>query len=112
MYSYNLIVKTSDDGDSFAQDALVNRELTRRFGPDVLYHTHARLSHEIVVIVSGDSKRNFQTVLGEWFVEGSSHRETTSDYATYPVGTLLHYREILRDEPTHILNKIGGSAND
>jgi hypothetical protein len=37
MYLYNLIIKRGDL-DADATRAMVNRELTARFGPDVGYH--------------------------------------------------------------------------
>jgi hypothetical protein len=46
------------------------------------------------------------TILGDWFTEGTPHRETDDSYSTFPDGTLLHYREILRDEP--IYDKLQG----
>jgi hypothetical protein len=68
MYSYNLIIKT---GPIDEVDALVNRTLTRVFGPDVLYYFHAKLDQEAVVVVSAQSKRHLQTVLGNWFIENN-----------------------------------------
>jgi hypothetical protein len=106
VYSYNLIIKTGDLGIEHEVDAMVNQQLTRRFGPDVHYYTHAKTDNEVIVVVSDDSKRNLQNVLGDWFGEDTPHDPP------YEIGALLHYREILRDEPSHILNKIGGSAND
>jgi hypothetical protein len=103
MYSYNLIIK-HDRLDHAAARAMVNQQLTRRFGPDVHYFEHAYLTHEIVVVVSNDSKRGMQTTLGDWFAEGRVVEAVTG----YPDGTLLHYREILPDESTHIRNRLGG----
>jgi hypothetical protein len=98
MYKYNLIIKRGSL-DEPATHAMVNRELTTRFGPAVHYITTAILDNEVVVIVSDESKRNLQTTLGEWFADHASMR-------TFPVGTLLHYRQILSGEPIH--NKLGG----
>jgi hypothetical protein len=86
MYRYNLIIKT---GAIMHADALVNRELVKRFGPDVHYHKHAMLTNEAVIIVSHDSKRTLQSVLGDWFAEDANHE------APYPEGALLHYRELV-----------------
>jgi len=98
MYKYNLIIKRGSI-DEPATHAMVNRELTTRFGPAVHYITTAILDNEVVVIVSDESKRNLQTTLGQWFADHASMR-------TFPVGTLLHYRQILSGEPTY--NKLGG----
>ena len=100
MYLYNLIIKRGDL-DADAARAMVNRELTTRFGPDVGYHEHAFLDNEAVIIVRGESKRGLQATLGDWFTEGLPHAETDDSYSTFPDGTLLHYREILRDEPIY-----------
>jgi len=86
MYRYNLIIKT---GAIMHADALVNQQLTRRFGPDVLYVTHAMLTNEAVIIVYGHSKRTLQSVLGDWFAEDMPRE------APYPEGALLHYRELV-----------------
>jgi hypothetical protein len=98
MYSYNLIVKAGKIDD---MDALVNRVLVRHFGPAVNYHFHAKLSDEAVVIVSHESKRTIQRILGDWFCEDLPRE------APFPEGCLLHYREILPNEPTHISNRLG-----
>ena len=100
MYPYNLIIKRGDL-DEQAAVAMVNQQLTRRFGPDVGYHISAKLDNEMVVIVRCDSKRGAQSTLGDWFTEHGSSFE-----APYPVGALLHYREILPDES--IYNTLGG----
>jgi hypothetical protein len=78
---------------------MVNQQLTQRFGPDVHYLTSAKLDNEVVVIVQHESKRTLQSTLGDWFTQRPSD-------APYPVGTLLHYRQILSDEP--IYNQLGG----
>jgi hypothetical protein len=101
MYSYNLIIK-HEFLDHAAARALVNRQLVRRFGPDVHYYEHAYLTHEIIIVVSNHSKWKLQSVLGDWFGEDCGNEPP------YANGALLHYREILRDEPSHILNKLGG----
>lgn len=98
MHSYNLIVKAGSIED---MDALVNRQLTRRFGPDVRYHFHAKLTNEAVVVVSHESKGILQDTLDVWFSEHYGFEPP------FPEGALLHYREILRDEPSHILNRLG-----
>jgi hypothetical protein len=103
MFAYNLIVKKGDDQDEQAARAMLNRELTERFGPAVHYITHAVLSNEIVAIVRHESKRRLQGTLGEWFNEGRIVEATTG----YPNGTLLHYREITPDEPI-FRNLLGG----
>jgi hypothetical protein len=103
MYAYNLIVKKGDDLDEQGARAMLNRELTERFGPAVHYITHAVLSNEIVAIVRHDSKRNLQSTLGDWFAEGRVVEAVTG----YPNGTLLHYREITPDEPI-AKNLLGG----
>ena len=100
MYQYNLIIKRGSL-DEQAAHAMVNQQLTRRFGPDVHYITTAILDNEVVVIVANESKRNLQGTLGDWFVE-DEHDES----GQWPVGSLLHYREVLLDEP--IYNKLGG----
>jgi hypothetical protein len=106
MYSYNLIIK-HDRLDHAAARAMVNRELVNRFGPAVHYHEHAYLTHEIVIVVSDESKRNLQSTLGDWF--GEPHRDLSRErHSAYPTGTLLHYREILPSESTHIRNQLGG----
>lgn len=110
MYSYNLIIKRDKYLSDRDADIMVNGQLTRRFGPDVHYYEHAKTDNEVIIVVSNDSKWKLQTVLGEWFTETTD--EDCAPGLGYPVGALLHYRQILRDEPTHILNKIGGSAND
>lgn len=99
MYSYNLIIKAGKIED---MDALVNRVLTRHFGPDVHYHFHSKLTEEAVVVVSHESKRTLQETLGNWFAE------VDDTDARFHAGTLLHYREILRDESIHICNRLGG----
>ena len=109
MYAYNLIVKTGDVDEQAAR-AMVNQQLTERFGPAVHYIVHAVLGNEIVVIVRCESKRGAQTRLGEWFTETNRTEDGEADEAAgdgpYPVGTLLHYREILADEP--IMKQLGG----
>lgn len=101
MYVYNLIIKTSGL-DNEAARALVNQQLTRRFGPDVGYHTSALLTDEAVVQVRGESKRSMQGILGDWFIED----EREEDGSGWPVGSLLHYREVTSDES--IYNVLGG----
>ena len=98
MYKYNLIIKRGSLSESDT-NAMVNRELTRRFGPAVGYLTTAILDNEVVVIVRDESKRNLQTTLDQWFAE-------MVGVNTFPPGTLLHYRQILSDES--IYNKLGG----
>lgn len=88
MYSYNLIIKA---GVIDTMDAMVNRQLTRRFGPDVHYHFRSKLSNEAVVIVSHQSQRVLNKVLTDWFLE-DLNRE-----APYPEGSLLHYSEIVKE---------------
>ena len=68
MYKYNLIIKRGDL-DYFAARAMVNRELVKRFGPDVHYIITASLDNEVVVILSDESKRGLQSALGNWFIE-------------------------------------------
>jgi len=98
MYKYNLIVKRGSI-DEPATHAMVNRELTTRFGPDVHYVTTAILDNEAVVIVADESKRNLQDTLGSWFAE-------MVGVNTFPPGTLLHYRQITSDETLY--NRLGG----
>ena len=90
MYKYNLIIKS---GPIEEMDAMVNRQLVKRFGPDVHYYFHAKTTQEAVVVVSGESKRGMQNTLGEWFVEDDKGAD-----GQWPVGSLLHYREIMSDE--------------
>lgn len=101
MYRYNLIVK-HEKLDHEAARAMVNRELVKRFGPDIGYIEHAYLTYEIVVIVRGESKRSMQSILGDWFTEAVRDDER----ASFPTGTLLHYREITADEA--LPNQLGG----
>jgi hypothetical protein len=110
MYPYNLIIKRGDL-DEQAAVAMVNQQLTRRFGPDVGYLITAKLDNEVVVIVRCDSKRGAQSTLGDWFTETNRTLEGEGDEAAgrpsgYPEGTLLHYREILPSES--IYNQLGG----
>jgi hypothetical protein len=110
MHAYNLIIKRGDL-DNDAASAMVNRQLTDRFGPAVHYLTHALLDNEVVVIVRHESKRRLQSTLGDWFNEQQRTLEGEGDEAAgrpsgYPEGTLLHYREILPDEP--IMQQLGG----
>ena len=99
MYKYNLIIKRGDL-DEQASHAMVNQQLTRRFGNDVHYITPSILDNEVVVIVQHESKRTLQGVLGGWFGEDAGSE------APYPVGALLHYREILPSES--IYTSLGG----
>ena len=102
MYVYNLLIKRGDL-DEQAADAMVNQQLTRHFGPDVGYVTTAKLDNEMVVNVRGESKRSMQGILGDWFIE-DDHEE---DGSGWPVGSLLHYREILPSESIY-RNVLGG----
>ena len=97
-YVYNLIIKRGDL-DNQAASAMVNQQLVRRFGNEVGYIISASLDNEVVVQVRGESKRSMQGTLGEWFGEGT-------DLRTFPVGTLLHYREVLPSESLY--NQLGG----
>jgi hypothetical protein len=101
MYVYNLLIKRGDL-DERAAHAMVNQQLTRRFGPDVRYITTAILDNEVVVLVRYESKRGLQTILGDWFVED----EKVDEDSGWPVGSLLHYREILHTESNY--NRLGG----
>ena len=105
MYIYNLIIKRGNL-DEQAADAMVNQQLTRRFGPEVGYVTSARLDNEIVVQVRGESKRSMQQILGDWFNEGAFSSNIVRGVG-YDVGTLLHYREVLRSESLY-RNVLGG----
>lgn len=105
MYAYNLIVKKGDDQDEQDARAMLNRVLTDNFGPAVHYLVHAVLTNEIVAIVRHDSKRILQETLGEWFNETTGTEPIRG--IGYPIGTLLHYRQILSDEPI-FRNLLGG----
>lgn len=91
MYSYNLIIK-HERLEQAAVRAMVNRQLTRRFGDDVFYHETSMLTHEVIVVVSHESKRTLQATLGEWFAEDNDKMPP------FPTGALLHYRQILSGE--------------
>ena len=99
MYKYNLIIKRGDL-DEQATHAMVNQQLTRRFGPDVHYLISGILDNEVVVIVANESKRNLQNTLGDWFME-DQHVD-----GEWPVGSLLIYREILPAEDLY--KRLGG----
>ena len=64
MYVYNLIIKSADL-DQQATGAMVNQQLTRRFGNDVGYVITAFTDNEVVVGLRGESKRSMQGTLGE-----------------------------------------------
>lgn len=91
MYHYNLIIKRGSL-DEPSTHAMVNRELTTHFGPQVGYIVSAILDNEVVVIVRDESKRNLQSTLGDWFIRDMH----TLDWVP---GTLLHYRELTEDHP-------------
>lgn len=101
-YVYNLIIKRGDL-DNEAARAMVNRELTTRFHPAIHYTISALLDNEVVVQVWSDSKRMMQVLLAEWFIE---HAGLDFQHTSFPVATLLHYREITPDEPLH--SQLGG----
>lgn len=89
MYRYSLIVKI---GNPEHVNAMAERELTARFGDDVIYQTHAILTDESVIIVYGESKSHLQRVLDDWFAEDIGRT------GSFRVGTLLHYRQLVSGE--------------
>lgn len=100
MYKYNIIIKRGRLDEPDAR-AMLHDQLTRRFGmgDNWTYITRAILDNEVVAIVMAESKRGLQTTLDQWFAEHIGIN-------TFPVGTLLHYRQITADEP--ITNQLGG----
>ena len=93
MYRWNLILKRGDI-DHDAANVMAMMQVTDHFDSLTRFNVTAILDNEVVVTVYTESKRSAQGILGDWFVEDDREEDGNG----WPVGSLLHYREILSDE--------------